>query len=356
MKKLIAVFLILFSLNGLCQDYHYWSEHYGTRASLLGGAATAGLGDIATVYYNPAAMAFTDKPSLSVTVNAYKIRSVKLHNAVGDGLDMKQTQFSTFPNFIGGMAKFKKLPRIRLGYAMLAKRAWVSNFDHLFEGEFDLVVATPGLEHYTANYNLFHSINEYLGGFAISYKLSDTWSIGFAHFGNYRSVKYSNNIDVNVFPADSTPGALRTISSEVNFNYYNIKGIIKPSIAIDAKNFKFGMVYTSPSFSILGKGNVYRKSEFINYEFKPGQFATASLVDSRKGVNVKHKEAASLALGVSWRFKKKAWLHFTNEIFFAVPYYLLFDPSNEVNVYPTNYFVEDTIYAFGGDQNFLAYG
>lgn len=352
----IIFLLLLTSQNVVSQDYNYWSEHYGTRATLLGGAATAGLGDIATVYYNPAAMAFVDKPSLSITVNAYKFRSVKLNNVVGKDLDMKQTQFSTFPNFIGGMAKFKKLPRIRLGYAVLAKKAYVGSFDYLHQADYELIDTTAGLERYVASYQLHHTISEYMAGFALSYKLSKSWSLGFAHFGTYRAVKYSNNIDVNIFPSDYKLNSVVYVSSQVNFNYYNVRGVFKPSIALDAGNFKFGLAYTTPSFNIIGKGNVYRKVSLLKVEFNPGQFGTASLVDSRKGVKVVYKENGAFAVGVSWRIGKKAWLHITNELFFESSYYLLFDPENKVNAYPDAYFAPDTIYRWFGDQNFLAYG
>ena len=62
MKTLNILFITFLCSFGWSQDYHQWSEHFGARASLLGGAATAGLGDNATVYYNPAAMAYVEHP------------------------------------------------------------------------------------------------------------------------------------------------------------------------------------------------------------------------------------------------------------------------------------------------------
>jgi len=356
MKNIVLAFSLLIAINSYGQDYHYWSEHFGARAALLGGAATAGLGDIATTYYNPAAMAFVDKTTLSVTVNAYKIRSVKLHNIVGDDLDMKQTQFTTFPNFIGGIVKFKNLPKIRLGYAVLAKKNFISSFDYLHQEDYELVDTTLGSERYVSSYSLHHSINEYSAGFALSYKLSKSWSLGFAHFGTYRAVKYSNSIDVNIFPSDYSLNSVVYVASQVNFNYYNVKGVFKPSIALDAGNFKFGLAYTTPSFNIMGKGNVYRKVALLNVEFHPGYFGSVSLVDSRKGVKAVHKEFGALAVGVSWRIKKKAWLHITNELFFPGDYYLIMDPENQVNAYPDFFFTPDTVYTWFGEQNYLAYG
>ena len=57
-KSITSILIFIFALQLTAQDYHYWSEQYGGDASLLGGAAIAGVGDNSAVYYNPAAMAF----------------------------------------------------------------------------------------------------------------------------------------------------------------------------------------------------------------------------------------------------------------------------------------------------------
>ena len=110
MKSILFFILISFGLYSTAQDYHHWSEHFGARASLMGGAATSGLGDNAVVYYNPAAMAFVEDPSMSISVNAYRFRMLTIPDAMGEGLDLKETSFTSMPNLIAGVIAFDKHP------------------------------------------------------------------------------------------------------------------------------------------------------------------------------------------------------------------------------------------------------
>ena len=114
MLKLTTLFVMLcFCFINFSQDYHHWSEQFGARASFLGGAAAAGLGDNATVYYNSAAMSFVETPSLSISVNAYRISNIQLKNALGNGYDLKETQLTTMPNLISGIYAPKKHQKVR---------------------------------------------------------------------------------------------------------------------------------------------------------------------------------------------------------------------------------------------------
>lgn len=140
-KILTFVFLALY---GNAQDYHHWSEQFGARASFLGGAAAAGLGDNATVYYNSAAMSFVEKPSLSISVNAYRISNIQLKNALGNGYDLQETQLTTMPNLISGIYAPKKHQKVRFGYAVITRRNFSSKYDYLFQGYREVLSSTAG--------------------------------------------------------------------------------------------------------------------------------------------------------------------------------------------------------------------
>lgn len=353
MKLILSTLLIICSFQLAAQDYHHWSEHFGARASLLGGAATAGLGDNATTYYNAAAMSFVEDPSLSISVNAYRIRNLKMKNVLGDGLDLKSTQLSTMPNLIAGIVDFKKKPKLKLGYAVITRRNFNSKFDYLHQANYDILSATAGNEIFVAGYNLHHQLNEYWAGFGISYQLSKGFSIGLAHYGIYRDVKYSNAHTMSVLPEDGSTGDVASVATNVTFNYWNVKGVFKPSIALSVENFKFGMALTTPSFNMFGRAKVYREYSIINMDELIGTDVT--FIDRAENQKVNHKENGSLAIGVSWRLGKKAWLHFSHETFFGGKYYKLFDPEQSPSVYPTT-IADSTTFRYFGNQNFLAYG
>jgi len=352
-RLLTTLFLVTYGLSTLAQDYHQWSEHFGTRASLLGGAATSGLGDNATVYYNAAAMAFVENPHLSITVNAYKIRMAKIANALGDGLDVKETQVATFPSLIAGIVTPKKKNRFKFGYSINTKTAYSSKYDYLHQENYDILDSLVGPENYVASYSYNHSISEYWAGIGVSYQITNAIAIGLAHYGIFRDVKYSNFIEMSALPMDPSNGDIANVNSAIDFKYWTVKGVFKPSIAFSWPKSKLGITYTLPSFNILGKANVYRQFSIINLDENLATDIT--FVDRRVKQKAQHKTFGSLAIGVSKKLGTKSWLHFTNELFFGSPYYLLFNPNNPVNTYP-NYINDSMTLEVFGNQNFLAYG
>ena len=186
---MLKLFTLFFFLNLLfyatAQDYHHWSEQFGARASFLGGASAAGLGDNATVFYNAAAMSFVENTALSISVNAYRISNIQLKNALGKGYHLKETQLSTMPNLIAGIYKAKKHPKVRLGYAVITRRNFSSKYDYLFQGYREVMSSTNGPESFVGGYNQNHSLQEYWAGVSLSLKVSKHFSIGLSHFGGY---------------------------------------------------------------------------------------------------------------------------------------------------------------------------
>lgn len=355
-----SILSLLFTLLISCQivsaqDYHYWSEHFGARASLLGGAATSGLGDNATAYYNPAAMAFVERPSMSVSVNAYRLRMLKIENALGEGMNFNETDFSTMPNLIAGIMTFEKRPKIRLGYSVLTRRSFSQKFDFLQERDEEILPQYAGEERVVQAYNLHHNLMEYWAGISASWQVSKSFSIGLAHFGVYRNVKYSLNSSANILPKDISGTEVYEFSTTQSFDYWNVKGLFKPSIALSVENFKLGIAYTTATFNMLGRGNAYREISYINLaDLIEGIDYDIKIVDRVEGFKTKHKEFGSLAIGVSWRLGKKAWLHCTNETYFGGKKYYIFDVDESPSMYPdvlTEQQLEDGIL---GSQNFLS--
>ena len=355
MKTALIVFLILTAPFVFSQDYHQWSEHFGARASLLGGAATSGLGDNATSYYNPAAMAFVEDPSLSISVNAYRVRMLKMENVFGEGLDLKETEFSTMPNLIAGIMTFKKRKRLRLGYSVLTRRAFNQKFDFLHEANDEVLPQFAGAERWVYTYNLQHQLMEYWAGIALSYQLSDGFAIGLSHYGIYRDVKYSNSQGISILPVDYSGNEVYQYSNVQSFNYYNVKGLFKPSIALDVGNFKFGITFTTPTFNMFGKGQAYREISYINFADISDDIAIdVLLIDRVEGFKVKHKEYGALAFGVSFKLGNRAWLHISNETFFGGKKYYIFDVDEKPSIYPDVLSDDDLENSFLGGQNFLS--
>ena len=50
------------------QDSHYWTNQFGNRARLLGGAVIGSTDDLSAVYYNPGGLALVEKSEILLAV------------------------------------------------------------------------------------------------------------------------------------------------------------------------------------------------------------------------------------------------------------------------------------------------
>ena len=62
--RLLAISLLgltLLTARAYAQTAHYWTDQYGSRSRLLGGAVIGSVDDLAAVYYNPARLALNPR-------------------------------------------------------------------------------------------------------------------------------------------------------------------------------------------------------------------------------------------------------------------------------------------------------
>ena len=57
----IIFVLMIVCGTGFAQDNHYWTNQYGTKSNLLGGAVVGKVLDLSSTYYNPGWLAFIEK-------------------------------------------------------------------------------------------------------------------------------------------------------------------------------------------------------------------------------------------------------------------------------------------------------
>ena len=196
---------------------------------------------------------------------------------------------------------------------------------------------------------------EYWAGFGISYQLTDHFSIGFSHFGAYRNVKYGSSYGVSILPKDYSGTEVYQYNNRQSIEYFNVKGLIKPSISLTLDNFRFGLAATLPSFNMFGKAKAYREISIINIaDVDPSLDVDVQVVDRVEGLDAVHKENGSIAFGVSWRLGKRAWLHFTNETFFGGKRYYIFKADEMPSVYPDVFTQQELEDLLLDGENFLA--
>ncbi len=353
-NSLPLICLSLLPFVSLGQDNHYWNDQFGIKATALGGAAVGGLDDYSMVYYNAAAMTLVEKRALSFSVNAYQIRKFKQQNSLGPAQDLHSTEFSVVPNMVAGVTSLKRFKKVRVGYMLLSKNVHNSKLNSLHTGQYD-VIDLPGNENFVSRYAQEIRNIEYSVGFGISYNVTPHLSFGLTHMGIFKSVKYYNDYSITVLPQDTSSSQDTRLSSNITFNYWNVKAMFKPSVLLHYPKFRIGFAATLPTFNIVGRGTFLREFSTLNLDGEgllPFDISIASKSTRNK---VRHKNPASFSLGVSAQLSEKIWLHVSAESFLKQDYYLIHDDPTTSEHYPS--FINDSVIIglFGG-QKFLSYG
>ena len=351
--KFISVFFfLLFAIVTSGQDYHYWSEQYGGEASLLGGAALAGMGDNSSVFYNPAAMAFqhyTEK--LSISANAYRLRYVTMKHGLGPERHINNFNMMINPQLIAGMINFKKAPRFHLSYALLTKNSY--HFKVNTQATFidDILSSEVGDEYFVGNYEFENSLLDQWAGFGIAYQLSDHFSIGLSHFGIYRNYKYHNNIELSAFPLDTAYHHISEFRSSINFDYWNLTGIFKLGLILNYEKITIGLTGTSPTFGIAGSANAQRIFKIVNLDFVTNN--DFAVIDRKEGMKTHHKYPGSIGVGINYTMSSKLATYFSYEYFFSFDEYYVFSSTDNPVSYPE--LTEPEIEHIFGDAPFISF-
>lgn len=351
-KFLLSILVFLFTLQLTAQDYHYWSEQYGGDASLLGGAAIAGVGDNSAVYYNPAAMAFqatTDK--FSISANAYRLRYVNTQHGLGQDLHFDAFNILVSPQLIAGIINFKNAPRWRFSYALITKNMYHFKLNTQVSFVSDILESEIGEEYFIGNYEFENSMLDQWVGIGASFHVSEHFAIGLSHFGIYRSYKYHNNIELTAFPIDTAYHHVSEFRSSINFDYWNVSGLFKLGLSWNYDNFSIGLNLTTPTFRMAGSAKQQRIYKVINLDFiTDSDFA---VIDRETGMSTHHKYPGSVGLGFNYIVNEKITTYFSAEYFLPLEEYYVFSSHIKPKSYPE--LTEPEIEHIFGDAPFISF-
>ncbi|MGV3610540.1 MAG: hypothetical protein ACO1N0_06305 [Fluviicola sp.] len=356
MKKNYALSFLLLSLLSFIsfgQDNHYWNDQFGIKATALGGAAVGGLDDYSMVYYNAAAMTLVEKRALSFSLNAYQIRKFKQQNSLGPDQDLQSTEFSVVPNMVAGVTTPKRFPKWHVGYMLLSKNVHNSKLNSFHSAKYDAINA-PGEEKFLSKYAQEIRNIEYWVGFGISYDINDNVSVGLTHMGGFKGVRYYNDYSITVLPQDTSSSQDTRFSSNISFNYWDVRAMFKPSVLFHYPKFRVGFAATLPTFNIVGRGTFLREFSTLNLDGAGMLPFDISIASKSTRSKVKVKDPASFSLGIALQLSKKIWLNVTAETFLQQKYYLIHSDPTEAERYP-EFISDSTIVALFG-QKFLDYG
>lgn len=346
MRIIIAFLLLLFNVNAMHAQNHYWSQQYGAENTLLGGAVVAGVTDNSAMFYNPARLGFIESPKISISANTYGVDIVKLKNGAGTNLDLKSAKLVLFPQIAAGSIEIKRNPKFKMVYGSLIRYRTALHYEQTNTMSYDVFKNLPGDEFYDARVEYdYNSTANWFGG-AFAYKINENWSVGYTQFFTYINLQYRQSFNVTSDNKIRNTYFVSSNNSNINFIINNVGAVEKLAVAYEKKStkkdsltFRFGCTVSLPSFKIFSKSKVYQSIELNNITEQDfpviDSFRNLSTIINNSNSNIKssYKDPASIALGFEIENKRIRFCT-SIEYFFKVKEYNMIKDNSQTVIRP----------------------
>ncbi len=324
-----VVLTAVFSLFGLAlfarpQDCHYWTNQYGSRATLLGGAVIGSVLDLSGTYYNPGGMSLVEKPHTLMAANVFQYPRVVLARTVPGSIPFNRFNAGPAPILLAGTLRIRGLRNHWFGYSYLARQSVKLGISSSAAGTRDVLPDLPGAEDYVTQFRLDEKLSESWYGLTWSYKLSKHMGIGVTQYIVYRSQRA---LMQELVEALSQQSRLAVAVGERQYSYYHFRALWKIGLACDFETITMGLTLTSPSLAIGGSGSTGVNSTLAGLDMNGDGTSEDFLAsDYRRQLPVTYESPFSLAAGMTFKIQKVR-LYLSTEWFARVLPYTVVDAA-----------------------------
>lgn len=338
MNKYFLLAALFFTQASYSQDNQYWTQQFGGRSAMLGGAVVGGVNDNSAIFYNPGALAFIKDASLSVNGNIYKVNVTSIENALGTDVDLKSTRFSLYPVMISGLVRFKKNDRFVGSYALITRHFGNEKLQTRQESIGDFFPELPAQEEFIGSFEYESRIFEQWGGFGVGYRVSESFSVGLSQFISYRGHVYKQTAFTRMIFTDSTDYLISSLTDNQDVVLDVFRLVWKAGIQYKSlNNWKLGLTITTPTVNVLGFANVSREISAYNYiDLESGRILDILALDRQKNLPARYRTPLSIAIGVEKKFNKST-IAFTAEYFHKLNKYQVAEPNPEPFARPSTF-------------------
>jgi len=338
MKKIIALLFIL-NLFTIAQDRHFWDQAVGGKTALLGGIAVGGVRDYSATFYNPGALSFLSKKSMSVNFNMYGIKDFSFINGGGPGIDSRYTRVSLYPASLAGPLPFIGDSLNRFSYMIYANGYSYVRVSERYEGYSDVIPTRiqPGLvnnfegDEYLINQGKLDALlSEVSVGFGYSKKIGDNVGIGFTLLGAYRDQTKQRYESYTAY--DTTNQRSATSDIFIDIDYWAVRFSGKFGISVEWDDLKLGATITTPSIALKlasgGTDHASLTSNNVIIDSTTGEPVDILASDRQEGLPVYYKTPFSIAAGIEYTISDETLIHFAAEWFAPISTYAVMQPES----------------------------
>jgi hypothetical protein len=321
---LSAVVAALFAASPAAgQDSQYWTEEFGNRARLLGGAVVGNAVDMSATFYNPGGLAMVDKPEILLAGTVLQYERFTLKRPQGLQVDFVSSRFGSVPSLFAGEIGHKPEKRDRFAYSFLTRQPFefrTSSRLSLTPGD----VGLPGnLTLLSGDFRTDQNLSEYWVGGTWARRMSDRYAIGATPFIAVRNHRFRSQELVEGL-ADTAAFVFDRAS---DFTYQHWRLLAKIGIAWDLDPWRLGAALTTPSVGIWGSGDVSYDRVFVSQVNPGGPPPPEVTSNTQEGLDADFQSPLSIALGAS-RALGNTKVHLTTEWFNSVKQTKVLEPED----------------------------
>jgi hypothetical protein len=343
LKNCCKSLLIIICFTGSfinAQDSHYWTNQYGTEASLLGGLVVGSKHDLSSTFYNPGTLALTTDQVLTISSDAYQITQVNITNESPAVPNLESNTSGSAPSIVAFRLQLDELGENQIAFSVLVKDVVKSDF-------YGRDINKTDISGIRANDAIIFQDNfETWVGFSWGFKIKEKIGIGISQYVALRSNRQRLQI-INQVQEDPQTAASRIIYSDTYFN--NFKILWKAGIIFDHRPLSFGFTVTTPSLNLFN----YTGESSINIsQINSAGEEQFIAVNDEDGLTSEFKTPFSLTFGAAYHLEKTSF-YLSAEWFAKISSYevlntqpVLVMPTGEV-LPNTNYLSRRSIINFG---------
>lgn len=316
MKGVLYLVACLLSTSALAQDAHYWTNHYGTEAQMLGGVVIGSIKDLSSTYYNPAAVALSSNPDLFMATDALEFTIINYREAAGDDLDLRSFNGRAPSSLVAFRVPFKPLDNHQLLFSILTRNTF--NFNATGRRVESDISSEELLRAFFAGELLVRqSVRDDWYGLTWAYTFTPRVALGLTTYisnltqsGRIQSVSQA-------LTRSEEGGAIIVIDT---YGYYNVRLLWKLGLSLNLEPLTLGLTVTTPTLNLFGDGSIFVNSAAINIptDSTAGMTISSLTSDFQKGLKSHYRSPLSVGLGASYRFPRGV-LHVSAEWFDDVP-------------------------------------
>jgi hypothetical protein len=311
------------------QDTNYWTQRYGTRADLLGGAVVGSILDLSSSYYNPGALALMEDPSVLLSGRAFEYWSLSLRDSTGSRRLLKTDSFGPAPSIFTTLLP---IGSERLAFTVLTRQDFDVRTETRSEGTVELDPGGPAA--INTEVVVDQDMTELWIGATWSRPWQENLGFGITPYFIYRGQRTRIQ---SLASAVDTLGGVATATAVDDFRYTHYRLLLKIGMLWRRnESLNVGFNLTTPSlglgFASGGKAHVNRTTANLDID-GDGEPDDIAINHTDDDLDARYESPLSIAAGLSYRFDRGT-LYLTAEWFDGVQPYAVMKTANVPQVPP----------------------